>query len=709
MTSKWKAELGALLLLLTGAAAYADELKFAKFKLTRGVEANAYALTVELPGRSVPSGALSLPSQCTQGASNRESIGGGWRLALEFRCSTPLADGDPIRAPWGEDGSVFTSSIGPPASSHVLRGSGGGVVLSIGAQAPIERSLAEVASEYVGLGVMHILGGFDHLAFVLCLCLLASGARLLMLVTAFTLGHSVSLALAFLGVISFPVPPVEATVALSIAFMAREALMAWRANARLETHPRATMRHFAVVAGFGVLHGLGFASVLHGLGVAPLERTTGLVFFNLGVEIGQLMFVAAVISLMMLAQRARVHAPLRAALLHSVGALGIFWTLERVTGFLRGSLFAVAVFTLCLAHPAAVFAQEPFKPEEVRVEPGVGAGPHLYLAGPNRIHVIDPETLKYKGQISTGGYGQLALSESGDSIFVASLYYSRGWTGTREDVVQIYDTNTLQQKAEVQIPTKHAMSSPKKPLMALSSDGHWLLIQNATPATSVTVVDVTKKKAAGEIPTPGCWGIYPSKSDTNRFTMLCGDGTFSSFTLNARGATAEQTVSSQIFDVDTDPLFIDVGQDGDTLLLISFTGNVYTVSIADKVAKLVDQFSVVQGVDGNWQPGGFQLTAYVPENGVLYVLMHKNASDGGHTDSATEAWAIDVKKKTLLSRTTIGPSTAIAVSRDARALYAWQKDAKQVTRYAIDKSAAFTFRQESTIKVEDSAPRMEVW
>jgi methylamine dehydrogenase heavy chain len=191
--------------------------------------------------------------------------------------------------------------------------------------------------------------------------------------------------------------------------------------------------------------------------------------------------------------------------------------------------------------------------------------------------------------------------------------------------------------------------------------------------------------------------------------MLCGDGTFASFTLNARGSSAEQTLSAPIFNVDTDPLFIDVGQDGDTLFAVSFNGNVYTVSIADKVAKRVDQFSLVQGIDGKWQPGGFQLTALLPDSGVLYVLMHKNATDGGHTDPASEAWAIDVKKKIILSRTTISPATAIAVGRDARSLYAWQKDAKQVTRYAIDKSAGFTVRQESTIKVEDSAPRMEVW
>jgi hypothetical protein len=89
----------------------------------------------------------------------------------------------------------------------------------------------------------------------------------------------------------------------------------------------------AVVASFGLLHGLGFASVLGELGVAPGERIAGLVFFNVGVEIGQLMFVVAVSGLMWLASRARFEAPLRTAALYGVGILGVFWTFERVASF----------------------------------------------------------------------------------------------------------------------------------------------------------------------------------------------------------------------------------------------------------------------------------------------------------------------------------------------------------------------------------------
>src|SRR5690606_35571779 len=127
------------------------------------------------------------------------------------------------------------------------------------------RPLPQIATYYTWQGILHILGGWDHLAFVLCLCLLAQGRFLVLLVTTFTVGHSISLALSFFDVISIPVPPVEAVIALSIAFMAREALLVRRDGAPGDARRR---RQLAVVAGFGLLHGLGFATVLRELGVA---------------------------------------------------------------------------------------------------------------------------------------------------------------------------------------------------------------------------------------------------------------------------------------------------------------------------------------------------------------------------------------------------------------------------------------------------------
>jgi hydrogenase/urease accessory protein HupE len=164
---------------------------------------------------------------------------------------------------------------------------------------------------FVELGFTHILEGADHLAFVACLCMLVRGSALLALVTAFTAGHSISLALSYLGIVQVPTAPVEAVIALSVAFMAREALVA---------SDRDNRRYLVVVAAFGLLHGLGFAAALQDLGIPRADRAVALAGFNSGVELGQLLFVFIVTTV----RRFRVP------VLYAAGVLGMFWTFERL-------------------------------------------------------------------------------------------------------------------------------------------------------------------------------------------------------------------------------------------------------------------------------------------------------------------------------------------------------------------------------------------
>jgi hypothetical protein len=317
-------------LLLVAATASADVLKFARFHLLSGKSPNSFELDVQLPFvlTAQPTQDIVLPDGCKVTAQSAQVLAQETSAVIKFACDHPIQHGAMIRVPWGEDGGVLTSSLTPDGTTpRMIHGSEDGLALPLDA-ASEERSLGAVAAEYTGLGIVHILEGLDHLAFVLCLCLLTRGGTLLLLVTAFTIGHSISLALSFLGIVNIPVPPVEATIALSIAFMAREALLARQGDGG-----ERRLRYMAVVAVFGLLHGLGFASVLGDLGVAPSERIAGLIFFNVGVEIGQLTFVALVTSLMWLASRVRIDAPLRTAALYGVGGVGVFWTMERVAGF----------------------------------------------------------------------------------------------------------------------------------------------------------------------------------------------------------------------------------------------------------------------------------------------------------------------------------------------------------------------------------------
>lgn len=191
----------------------------------------------------------------------------------------------------------------------------------------------EVALTYTGIGIEHILLGVDHLLFVLALVMLVSNLRMLLLtITAFTLAHSITLALATLGVIHIPGPPVEAVIALSIVFVAAEILARERGR-----HDIAIRRPWVVAFAFGLLHGLGFAGALAEVGLPSASIPLGLLFFNVGVEIGQLCFVAAVLLAARaahylaggtLGRRWAVVAPA-----YLIGSIASYWVLERVAAF----------------------------------------------------------------------------------------------------------------------------------------------------------------------------------------------------------------------------------------------------------------------------------------------------------------------------------------------------------------------------------------
>ena len=204
---------------------------------------------------------------------------------------------------------------------------------------PAEPTALGVASTYLKLGVEHILSGIDHLAFVLGLLLLTPVWRKLWrTVTAFTLAHSLTLALAALGLVRVPQAPVEAAIALSIVLVAREAwLMAREAQIGPDIHHG--LRPWWMAFAFGTLHGLGFAGALSEVGLPATDIPLALLSFNVGVELGQLAFVA--VALLLRAALAPVSARLsppwrlrwRLTPALAIGCLAVFWCLQRVAAF----------------------------------------------------------------------------------------------------------------------------------------------------------------------------------------------------------------------------------------------------------------------------------------------------------------------------------------------------------------------------------------
>ena len=196
-------------------------------------------------------------------------------------------------------------------------------------------SAFEVARTYLALGVEHILLGVDHLLFVLALLILVKGTRrLIATVTAFTLAHSLTLAGATLGFVHVPGPPVEAAIALSIVFVAAEIIHSRQGRASL------TERFPWVVAFiFGLLHGFGFASALSEVGLPQSAIPIALLFFNVGVEVGQLLFIGSVFAVMGLARqithRAGLVQPAWAWRVppYAIGSVAAFWIIERIAAF----------------------------------------------------------------------------------------------------------------------------------------------------------------------------------------------------------------------------------------------------------------------------------------------------------------------------------------------------------------------------------------
>ena len=214
------------------------------------------------------------------------------------------------------DGTIHSQILRPNAPSFTLK---------------VAPSTWRVMRDYFALGTEHILGGIDHLLFVLGLLLIVhSGWLLVKTVTAFTVAHSITLGMATLGFVYVPQAPVEAVIALSILFLATELA---RKN---DATPGRTERYPWIVAfSFGLLHGFGFAGALSSVGLPQTDIPLALLMFNLGVEAGQLLFIAAVLIMLQLGKRILEGSVtwLPRAAAYGMGGISAFWVIQRVSGF----------------------------------------------------------------------------------------------------------------------------------------------------------------------------------------------------------------------------------------------------------------------------------------------------------------------------------------------------------------------------------------
>jgi hydrogenase/urease accessory protein HupE len=306
----------------------------------RQVDAEAFDVLWKVPAKGEYRLRLHarMPGECTGEPSHGSFVAGAfverWRAICPGGLSGRSIDIEGLsatrtdvlaRIQWS-DGTVQAVRVTPEHTSFVAQAAPGALAVS---------------KTYLVLGVEHILLGIDHLLFVVGLLFLAGNwRRLIATVTAFTVAHSITLAAATLGLVHVAQAPVEAAIALSIVFVAAEIVRGTHGGPRLSGRAP-----WLVALVFGLLHGFGFAGALREIGLPQTDVPLALLFFNVGVEIGQLLFIAVVVavfsSLAWLARRSgwRTQQPWHSAPLnrtvvaYGIGSAAAFWTVQRVVGF----------------------------------------------------------------------------------------------------------------------------------------------------------------------------------------------------------------------------------------------------------------------------------------------------------------------------------------------------------------------------------------
>lgn len=329
-------------------------------------------------------------------------------------------------------------------------------------------------------------------------------------------------------------------------------------------------------------------------------------------------------------------------------------------------LGAAALLGLAMAHaelPNESVGMTPLAPPDAH---------RIYLADPTmphlvdgRLHVVDGNNMRYLGMLGAGFAGLMALSPDGKTVYVATTYMDRLQRGNRTDVVEAYGSEDLAFKHEVVIPPKHVQSLPKRELIATTADGRFVLVQNATPATSVTVVDAVEKRFAGEIPLPGCYGVIPWPQQPRRFSTLCGDGTLATLDLDERGALARRQAPLKFFDADKDPLYTHYDFAGQQLVLMSYQGMVHGFDLSGEQPVAQAPWSVVDAASARrqWRPGSYQVFAVDAARQRLFVAMHAKGQEGSHKNPAEEIWAMDLKTQKRLARLPGQMSLGLTITR----------------------------------------------
>jgi len=285
-----------------------------------------------------------------------------------------------------------------------------------------------------------------------------------------------------------------------------------------------------------------------------------------------------------------------------------------------------------------------------------------------KILIVDvaAESRNFKGIVGASAFASFQHSKSRPELYSAQSFYSRGTYGERTDTVVIIDTASLNPIDEIIIPTKRQQVVTQINSFQLTDDERMGLVMNFTPAASVTVLDLVKRKVLGEVAIPGCNFVFPTGK--RGFSTLCADGTLATYGLSAEGTVTSSSRTEVFIDIDNDPIFVKNAIVGGITYFPSFRSRVQAVDFRADKPRVLDDWNMVPAElhKENWRPSGWQVVAGNDEE--LFVLMQANGEDGSHKDGGTEVWVFKPESGTLNRRIKLaiaGVSIAVTSSKPA--------------------------------------------
>ena len=383
---------------------------------------------------------------------------------------------------------------------------------------------------------------------------------------------------------------------------------------------------------------------------------------------------------------------------------------------LKGALLVGAALPMAVAEaqvteappaPPAPAPQAELKAEEAYTQTMLPPQPQwAYIRGgygAGGVRIFDGATGKMRGEVDLSNRADLAIDPAGKFYYVADTIWTKSDRGTRQDFVAIYDTTQLKLQIEIPIPGRIIIGGEKNNFI-LSGDGKTGYVYNYSPASSVNVVDLVKRKFVRAIELPGCASLMPNP-DVG-FSALCSDGSIA--TVDTTGAKPKVTHGPSFFPASADPIFSNFAYDKTKkqVTFNSYTGLVYQATMG-ATPTVAPPFSIQQAagvrpgetkpLDVNWLPGGREVMALHRLSGRMYVLMHKGEY-WSQNDPGQELWVLDLATKKVIKRRPLKTEiNNVEVTQDATPLL-FMND-KEGTTYVLD---ALTMEEKR--KIEKTGP-----